>query len=94
MKKQEKKVIGFMGNTAEIAQALTNIFGQNPDLVVHHTFTSQSVRQVQESGLAVNQQTTYEPVIVVYIVYSNPGDLLGIDVKAPDIKAKMSLVIN
>jgi hypothetical protein len=75
-KKQPKQVMCLQGNTMELGQLLTNFFGMNPDVVVHYQVSTQALREKPTSSLLTPQiQPQYEPITVVYLVYSNPGDL-------------------
>lgn len=75
---QDKKVIVIQGNVLEIGQTLTNLFGLNKKLVVHHHISTTGVRQLNNGGIVTPGQQNYEPVTVIYLVYSNPGELEGL----------------
>lgn len=77
--KQLKKVLYIFGNEQEFGQTLSNLIGLNPDLVIHHQFSTSTVRQKAPNAIAVpgqNNQPQFEAVIMCYIVYSNPGELV------------------
>lgn len=85
-----KKVLVIQGNTMEIGQTLTNLFGSNPKLKVIHSFTSTGIRPVQQSGIVTPGQQSYEPVTVIFMVYENPGELAGILTSPAPVKASLS----
>lgn len=85
MKKQEtKKVLYLFGNEQEFGQALGNIVGLNPDLIIHKTFTTSKIRLKEENPLTLPKApSVYETVIMAYIVYTNPGDIKLVSDTAP-----------
>jgi hypothetical protein len=68
------------GNTMEIGQALTNLYGLNPDITVHLHITSQGVRQTASKLVTPNLQPQYEAVTIIFLVYTNPGGLKGFNI--------------
>lgn len=75
-KKEPKKVLCLQGNTMELGQLLTNFFGLNPDVTVHYQVSTQALREKPSNGLLTPQsQAQYEPITVLYLVYTNPGEI-------------------
>ncbi len=92
--KEPKKVLMVQGNQMEIGQALTNLYGMNPDLVIYNHFTTTGIRMLpQPKIITAGSQQQYEPITIIYLVYTNPGDLNGFQVDAGEpIRAKLKPV--
>ena len=90
MKNLKKKVLVLQGSTMEVGQSLTNLFDGNPDFTIIEQFTSQSVREIKQSVITASQPQ-YEPILVIILVYTNPGDLAGIEFQAPSAPIKANL---
>lgn len=90
--KNQKKVLLINGNIIEVGQALTNLFGLNPDIKIIEKFESSSVRPIEKSQLDISgSQPQYEPFLMILLVYENPGDLKGKEFEpAPNIKGKLT----
>lgn len=79
----------------EVGQLLTNLYGLNPDIVVHNQIVTQALRRV--GGAIITQgQPDVEPISVIFLIYSNPGDVQGFDVEPEQqvIKANLRKEIN
>jgi hypothetical protein len=99
MKKTEpKKVLYLFGNEQEFGQALSNIIGLNPDLVIHQQFTTSTVRQ-KNSPITNLEPPIFEAVIMAYLVYTNPTEIKIVPETEPGqdtgkIKATLKPVTN
>ena len=99
MKKTEpKKVLYLFGNEQEFGQALTNIVGLNPDLVILQQFTTSTVRQ-RNSPIATTEPPIFEAVIMCYLIYTNPTDIKIMPDPEPGqdtgkVKATLKPIIN
>lgn len=87
-----KKVLVITGNTMEIGQTLTNLFGQNPDFKIHYQFVGSGIRAIEQRGIISPGQQQYEPITTLYLVYSNKGDIKGLNLQGVDttVKAKIT----
>jgi len=91
MKKNlEKKVIMLHGNFMEIGQGLTTLFGLNPDIVVYHHFSTIGIRQAQTGSIMMpGQSQQAESISIIYLVYSNPGEIVGFPNAEQPVKANL-----
>ena len=50
----------------------------NPDFVVHQKFEFSGVRALPPASIMQQGQATHEQIFIIYLVYTNPGELLGL----------------
>jgi hypothetical protein len=90
--KNQKKILLLQGSIMEVGQSLTNLYGLNPDFKIVEKFESSSVRPVPgQSSIAIaGAQPQYEPLLIIILVYENPGELKGPEFQpAPAIKGTL-----
>ena len=91
-----RKLIILAGNPQEIGANLQALFELNPEIEIVNKFVTQSTRPAAKSILEPNQQQQYELISVIYIIYTNPGDLVtSYPEQAPQqVKANLKPIIN
>lgn len=92
-----RKLVVLAGNPQEIGANLQALIELNPEIEIVNKFVTQSIRPAAQSSiLQPNQQQQYEPISVIYIIYTNPDDLVtSYPEQAPQqVKANLKPIIN